>query len=206
MNADPLVPEKLFLIDHAIEYHGVKTFADLGGFWGVLGGYSLHAVNRGLTGTLVDLKADHENLSRLVDRVSLLKGNFGTEEIAKQINVDCLFLFDVLVHQVMPDWDYVLKLYSERAKVILIYNQQWVGGRKTVRLPDLGKEAFLIETPNTEYPDFRDNFWFWQWGITFDDLVNEMKFLGFRLDYFRNCGKAWELPNFELHSYCFVKI
>jgi hypothetical protein len=45
----------------------------------------------------------------------------------------------------------------------------------------------------------------WQWGITFDDLLAEMRFNGFELDYFKNCGQAWQLPNFELHAYCFVK-
>jgi hypothetical protein len=203
MQADPLVPEKLFLIDHAIECHGVRTFADLGGFWGVLGGYSEYAVNRGLTGTLVDRAADR--LLHLADKMTLVKGDFGREEIANQIDADCLFFYDVLLHQILPDWDYVLKLYANRAKIFLIYNQQWVGGKKTVRLPDLGKEAFLVETPNAEYPEDRNTLNTWHWGIVFDDLLAEMRFHGFELDYFKNCGKAWELPNFELHSYCFVK-
>lgn len=199
---NPLVPDKLHLIEHAIDRHNVQTFADLGGFWGVLGGYSAYATERGLKGTLVDFNA--EQLTHLEGKVSLLKGNFAHNDIAKQVRADCIFLFDVLLHQLNPGWEYVLKLYSEQANIFLIFNQQWVGTSKTIRLPDLGAKAFVIETPDAELTH-RDSMLLWQWGITFDDLVNEMKFLGFRLDYFKNCGQAWQLPNFELHSYCFVK-
>ena len=143
--ADPLVAEKLTLIDHAIECHKVQTFADLGGVWGVLGGYSLHALERGMeSGILVDKKADE--VKNLHPSLQTITANFALREVASQIKVDCIFLFDVLLHQIQPNWDYVLRLYRDSAKIFLIYNQQWVGTKNTVRLPDLGEDAFFIET------------------------------------------------------------
>src|SRR5689334_9625995 len=107
--ADPLVPEKLTLIDHAIGCHHVRTFADLGGVWGVLGGYSLYALERGMeSGLIVDKMADE--VKNLHPGLQTITANFALRETASQIKVDCIFLFDVLLHQIQPNWDYVLRL------------------------------------------------------------------------------------------------
>lgn len=216
-----LNPDKLDLIDYAIENFNTKTFADLGGVWLVNGGYSLHALKRMESGILVDVKAD--GVKAIHPKLETIAADFATRSIAEQIKVDCVFLFDVLLHQVQPNWDYVLRLYRDSARVFLIFNQQWIGTRHTVRLPDLGEDAFYIETtaikgegsardlftkmyePFGDGRAFRDIRHVWQWGITKDDLIDEMDFNGFELTYFKNCGQAWELPSFELHAYAFVK-
>ena len=51
----PLLQTKLSMIDFAIDYLGVRRFADLGGVWGVEGGYTFYALDRGAeSGVLVD--------------------------------------------------------------------------------------------------------------------------------------------------------
>jgi hypothetical protein len=48
-------------------------------------------------------------------RLKLIEGNFGESSIAEQIeSVYVIFLFDVLLHQVSPDWDEILEMYSGR--------------------------------------------------------------------------------------------
>ncbi len=42
-----LHPDKLSLIDAAIDRLHISSFADLGGVWLVDGGYSTHALNKG---------------------------------------------------------------------------------------------------------------------------------------------------------------
>ena len=37
----------------------------------------------------------------------------------------------------------------------------------------------------------------WQWGITDRDLVSKLEGLGFRMQYYKNCGRFGDLPNFE---------
>jgi hypothetical protein len=45
----------------------------------------------------------------------LIEGNFGSPAVAQQLqNVDAILLFDVLLHQVSPDWDEILDLYATR--------------------------------------------------------------------------------------------
>ncbi len=41
----------------------------------------------------------------------------------------------------------MLELYVPKARVVLIYNQQWIGSPKTERLLDLGRERYLASTP-----------------------------------------------------------
>ena len=123
--------------------------------------------------------------------------------------VDCLMLFDVLLHQVKPDWNEVLENYATKTKVFLIYNQQFTGAQ-TVRLLDRGKEWYFRHVPHApnslkayvdlfEKPDepdprysdgrtYRDMHDVWQWGITDHDLKRVMQELGFQVVYERDCG------------------
>jgi hypothetical protein len=57
-------------------------------------------------------------------------------------------LFDVLLHQVKPDWDEVLALYAKYARTFLIYNRQWTG-EKSVRLLDLGRGEYFRNVPHS---------------------------------------------------------
>ena len=61
--------------------------------------------------------------------------------------VDAIFLFDVLLHQVAPDWDTILEMYAKNVRVFGIYNQQWTGADTTVRLLDLGEEEYFRNVP-----------------------------------------------------------
>lgn len=163
---------------------------------------------------------------------SVLKGAFGLRQTVDALpNVDALFLFDILLHQVDPDWDAILDLYAGKARVILIYNQQWIGSEKTERLLDLGPDAYLRNTPfaATAHSEAKravetifarrhephekfggkkrgDTPDIWQWGITDPDLVAKMWSLGFKLDWMRNYGPfSPAMPNFENHGFWFSK-
>lgn len=52
--------------------------------------------------------------------------------ISKIKNVDAIYLFDMLLHQVNPDWNEVLKLYSDKTKYFVIFNQMFTKAEKTV--------------------------------------------------------------------------
>jgi hypothetical protein len=119
------------------------SFADLGGVWGVEGEYTFYALetHRPEHAFLVDgtLTAEVIAKAREHQELQLLNGNFGTDSIATKVTgVDAVFLFDVLLHQVNPDWEGILGKYAAPAKYLLIYNQQWTG-KETVRLLDLGE-------------------------------------------------------------------
>lgn len=108
------------------------SFADLGGVWGVHGAYTFYALeaHQPQSALLVDDKLATEVVDRAKGhpQLQLLKANFGTDSIASRVRgVDAIFLFDVLLHQVGPDWDRILEMYAGTAKYLLIYNQQWNG-------------------------------------------------------------------------------
>jgi hypothetical protein len=213
-NSTLLNSEKLRLIDFAMR-QGARTFADLGGMWRVNGGYSVYCADKGAKrATLVDFHATPEFIAEQSKRVNLefLQRNFALPETAREVDeVDCVMLFDVLLHQVKPDWDEVIKVYAPFAKQFLIYNQQFTGAH-TVRLLDQGREWYLRHVPHSpenasEYLDlfdkaeqlhprysdgrtYRDMHDVWQWGITDHDLKRAMDELGFHATYERDCG-AW---------------
>lgn len=223
--------EKMDVIDFAfVELERrVGSFADLGGVWGVDGAYTFYALDRHevKTAFLVDTDFTDEvtRRSRRHWNLKLIKGNFGEKSVFEQIGgVDAVFFFDVLLHQVKPDWNEVLDMYGAAADVFVIYNQQWTGSENTVRLLDLGREEYFRNVPHDgEHPTYRALFekmhemhpqhkrpWrdihnVWQWGITDRDLVSRIEGLGFRMQYFKNCGRFGELPNFENHAFVFSK-
>lgn len=84
-------------------------------------------------------------------QLRVIEGNFGDQEIADKVgNVDALFLFDVLLHQVSPDWDTILDMYAKNVRCLLIYNQQWIGSTTTVRLLDLGEKHYFRNVPHSK--------------------------------------------------------
>ena len=121
----------------------------------------------------------------------------------------------------------MLDLYATRARTFLVFNQQFIASEHTVRLLDLGEEEYLRNVPgNRDSQTYRDLFekmyeihptwrWdrriyrdvpnVWQWGITDQDLLDKMKSLGFKLEYYKNCGRFGDLENFENHSFVFSK-
>ena len=93
-----------------------------------------------------------------------------------------------------------------------------------LRLLDLGEEEYFQNVPhskeekpynilfqklNQKHPGhdrtWKDVHHIWQWGITDVDLQAKVKSLGFRMQYFKNCGRFGNLKNFENHSYVFSK-
>ncbi|MCA2305800.1 hypothetical protein JF770_19725 [Mycobacterium intracellulare] len=225
----PILRDKLDMIDHAFSSLGVESFADLGGVWGVEGAYTFHALDKHeikaaalvdthLTPTVVDRAKSYPQLR-------LINGNFGDQNVADEVgDVDAIFLFDVLLHQVSPNWDSVLKMYAKNARVLVVYNQQWTGSDGTVRLLDLGEEEYFRNVPHPRYrkpyrnlfekldekhPDhdraWRDVHHIWQWGITDDDLEAAVARLGFDLKYKKECGRFGRLANFTNRAFIFSR-
>jgi hypothetical protein len=219
-----------FKVDAIREYWAKfkpKTFADLGGVWRIDAGYTFEALKRPSTerGYLVDTDFTPPVLEkqRKDPRLHLVNKNFGDPSVAEAIGpVDVVFFFDTLLHQVKPNWNEILAMYAKIAKGFLIYNQQWVGGKQTIRLLDLGEERYLSEVPS-EAPTYRGLFqrldeinpkhqrpWrdvhnIWQWGIVDSDLMRTMDDLGFKLELFRNCAQTQKLKNFEDHLFVYTR-
>lgn len=163
--------------------------------------------------------------SKKYPQVRSIKGNFGDKSISQEVGpIDIVFLFDVLLHQVAPNWDEVLEIYSHQTRCFVIFNQQWIGSSSTIRLLDLGEDSYFQNVPHNKneppydtlfqkldqkHPD-HDRMWkdvhhIWQWGITDEDLQSKMKSLGFHMQYYKNCGQVGNLSNFENHAYVFSR-
>lgn len=223
-----LDPNKRFLMDYvfAREAPRPRSFADLGGVWGVDGAYSLYAMDHHgcVGGYLVDTHPTPRVCEHVaqVPGLELIQGNFGDPAVvAKVPPVDCIFLFDVLLHQVRPNWYDVLGAYAEKTPLFVIYNQQWTGTPVTVRLLDLGRDGYFANTPHEpehpayralfehmyeEHPDHPGRLWrdvhhVWQWGITDRDLLAVAETLGYSMTYFTNFGRFAHLPHFENHAF-----
>lgn len=224
----PLTLPKLDALEFAFGCLGASSFADLGAAYRVHGGYSFYALDScGATRAVI---VDTHPTERLIigasarKGVEILQGNFGDPEIVEKVgDVDAVVVFDVLLHQVAPDWDELLALYAPRTRLFIMHNPQWLGP-KTVRLLDLGEEKFLASVPKIrneavyraaiDRPDEinpahgrpnRDVHHIWQWGITDTDLISRMRSLGFALRYFQDHGYFWQLENFRNHSFIFEK-
>lgn len=224
-----LLPEKLALIDTAMRLKGFDSIADLGGVWGVEGGYLFHALEsfalkRGVmvdthpTTTFIDKAARYPHLD-------VIRGNFGDPDVARQVGrVGAVILFDVLLHQVRPDWDEVIRTYAGISDCLIIYNQQWTGSRATQRLLELGEDEYFRNVPHKrdkapyrelfgrldqKHPDhdrpWRDVHHIWQWGITDEDLVRVAGECGLRLLHRGDYGRFASLRNFENRGFVFAR-
>ena len=221
-----LMKEKTDAIDYAFRQAGVKSFADLGGVWGVDGGYTFYALDNYSVEKcfLVDLffTRNVQKKKKHLKQLNLIQGDFGSQDTIRQIpELDTLFLFDVLLHQVDPDWQDILRMYSTLARCFIIYNPQYVGS-ETVRLLDLGEEGYfenvphqrneepyvtIFKKPNEINPQtgekYSDDKGIWQWGIVDEDLTGFLKELGYDMIYFKNYGQWGSLINFEGHAFIF---
>jgi hypothetical protein len=199
--------------------------------WLVNGGYAVYCADRGASAVvLVDFHSTPEFLheQRKRKNLSYLQGNFALPETAREVHgVDCVMLFDVLLHQVKPDWNAVLESYAPHTKLCLIFNQQFTGPR-TVRLLDNGFDWYFRHVPHTpvdtpEYQDlmektdelhpgysdgrsYRDVHDVWQWGITDQDLKNSMHDLGFQLVYEEDCGWWPGLEDIKNKAFVFERV
>lgn len=226
----PLNNVKLKLIDHAFKIYGIKSFVDAGGCWGVHGGYTFHALSKfnldkaflidtHITDTARKRSSSYPNLE-------LLSGDFGNDQLVGTLGtVDAVILFDVLLHQVNPDWDKIIEMYSRITDNFIIYNQMFIGSRKTIRLIELGEQEYLKNTPYKGMEDFihelfdkleqkhpehnktyGESHHYWQWGITPPDLFSIMSKFDFRADYVLNYVKFGDLPHFENHGFLFSRV
>ena len=226
-----IIPDKLDLLDHSFTAAAITSFAELGCTWGVDGAYGFHVLERyPVTHAVqVDSVISDAMKARAAAHPQLrqLARNFGEPDVPEAIgDVDAVILFDVLLHQVRPDWDEVLRMYAPRTRHFLVYNQQWVKGPDTVRLVDLGKEEYFRSVPagsenlrsylglfeglgqpaaNQPGRTRRDGIGIWQWGITDSDLLKALARLGFELRHYRNHGSAFDIASFENHSFLFSR-
>ena len=225
---NPINPVKAGLLTRAIERYKLRSLIDVGACWGVNGGYTFHALRCGVShGTIAD-----GNITRLTrnrasgdNRIELREGSLGEPRFVESLpRADAAVIFDVLLHQVSPDWDEFLDLYAQRVDHFVIYNQDWIGGPDSVRFVDRGLDWYLANVGNSgaqdiagwfsRHQDFhpeqkkpwRDLKNFWQWGITPSDLISAMSRLGFRLDYFENYGLWSEhQPHICVDGYLFAR-
>jgi hypothetical protein len=223
-----LNPAKLRVIDYCFEQLGCRSFADLGGVWAVDGGYSRYAadIHEAESGVIVDDDFTDEYLkqSRRLPKLTHVRRNFGDPALIEGLgDLDVAFFYDVLVHQVAPDWDELLELYAPHVRCFGIVQPQW-NGDESVRLFDLGEEAYLAaipsvdQGPGTVYDGlfdrldeinerrgrpWRDVHDVWQWGITDAGLIDRMADLGFGLRYFENTGSWRGLEDFHEGAFIF---
>jgi len=205
------------------------SFADLGGVWNVNAAYTFYTIDE------YDINSAYlvdTNFTELVKQkvrkyknLILINENIGEKSIIERISkVDVIFLFDVLLHQVKPNWDEILKMYSQITDCFVIYNPQFIMSKKTIRLLDLGVDEYFENVPhNREHPTYKALFdkmyvihsqqkriWrdihnVWQWGITDQDLSAKMREFGFEMKYFKNYGQLGSLKNFQNHGFVFQK-
>jgi len=206
-----------------------RSLTDLGGVWKIDGAYTFYAldhyplekafiVDTNFTPRVVKKSLKYSNLT-------LINDNFGTQKVVEKIkSVDALLMFDILLHQVKPNWDDILEMYSRISTVLLIYNQQYIGAERTVRLLDLGHEEYFKILPFARkrplyqelftkldeiHPEhkrpWRDIHNVWQWGITNQELITVMERLGFELKFHKNHGRFSNLNQFEDHAFVFMK-
>jgi hypothetical protein len=222
----PLLGElKLRAIDHAFERLGSRSLADLGGVWAVDGGYALYAADRHSAERVVICDDDFTEplLSRAArdPRVELAEGNFGgSEAVAAVGQVDAILLFDVLLHQVRPDWDEILELYGPATRSFVLAGPWW-NGERTERLVELGRDRYLAAVPSEpiyeeiwerldEHNPRRGRLWrdchdIWQWGITEADLTATLERMGFELSHREQAGAWMGLSDFDDIAFVYTR-
>jgi hypothetical protein len=219
---------KLRLIDYCFEQLESSSFADLGGVWGIDGAYArytadAHSPERGV---VVDenFTERYLELERKLPGLMHLQGNFGDPQTVQALGqVDVAMFFDVLLHQVDPDWDEVLALYAPVAQRVAIVQPQW-NGPESVRLLDLGEQEYMAAIPEGEAAHgsvydglfgrldevneqrgrpWRDVHDIWQWGITDSDLIARMAELDYGLRLYENTGPWRGLERFHEAAFLF---
>lgn len=221
---------KLRVIDVCFGELGARSFADLGGIWAVDGGYARYAaeVHSAERGVVIDEDFTDAYLAaeRRLPNLTHVHGNFGDRDVAESLgHVDLVLFFDVLLHQVDPDWDELLGLYAPLCQQMAIVQPQW-NGEDTLRLLDLGEREYLSAIPRGEpghgniYDDlfarldevneqrgrpWRDVHDIWQWGISDRDLIARMDALGFSLHTRENTGPWHSLERFHESAFVFTR-
>lgn len=223
-------PVKADLVTAAIERYHLKSLIDVGACWGVNGGYTFHALSSGNIERAVivdgDITALTHDRAAGDARVELLEGDIGDPDFIERLpRCDAAIMFDVLLHQVSPDWDVFLSLYGRKVNYFIIWNQDWIGSDRSVRYVDQGLHWYLnnvgdsdaarvtawFERHNETCPwlgrAWRDVHYFWQWGIASAELISTMRKYGLALDHFEGHG-VWSerYPNIQKDAYLFRRV
>jgi len=202
-------PGKLAAIDYAVEKFGVESFVSLE-IGRAYGQYAFYAIDKPHVqrGALVNVGPQRSGdyllsaIEQAAERpgMALLDSGYADPATVRMIEpVDAVLLFDVLHRMSAPDWNEVLELYAPVTSCFVIANPQWERDERTVRLTDLGRDAFLQAVPpwlsheelfghaDGAPQGHRDATDIWQWGITDRDLQQTMERLGFTLE------RDWQL-------------
>ena len=122
-----IVPHKGELIEIAHALRPIRSFADLGGCWGVNGGYSFHAsklIGPQLErGAIVDqhITALTSERAEKLPNIQLITGLLDSADSRKAVgSVDALIMFDILLHQVNPDWEEFILSWLPHANMLII--------------------------------------------------------------------------------------
>jgi hypothetical protein len=216
-------------IDFAIAELGITSFADLDA-GATYGEHALYAMDSPTVraGALADARIGRPR-QQLLDAIDHAAGRpglrvvdgdaFDPTTIAEIGDVDAVFLFDVLLSAVAPDWDRVLEIYAPRTTHFVIGNPQWREGDAAIRLIDLGRDRYLDAVPDTasnrelfdhlddwsprEQRPQRDSRTVWQWGITDAALKGRLEGLGFGLEFERAHGPVPGADAFERKTFVF---
>lgn len=223
------VKHKATLAHRAVRKHDVKTFADIGGCWGVRAAYSVYLLSKNEIDKAYVADGNVNPSSRKAGepfpQLEFIEGQFNEHAFIEPFpEVDALIMYSILVHQANLDWDAFLEAWSKKARVLVIYNQMWKRTSDTVRFNEQGLDWYLdnvffsdrktiidwfgrLDEPYKNGRKWRDTHHYWQVGITTDDLVRKMKSLGFRLDYYENYGPFHHsrTPWIENEGFIFVR-
>ena len=206
-------PHKLRLIELAYEIMPFRSFADLGACWGVHGAYAFHAAkicgSHLERGCVVDGEITPLTRERAAEYpgITLIEGALGAKEVRDTVGeTDCLIMYDVLLHQVDPDWDRFILDYLPSTRMCIVYNQNWTRSEDTIRFVDKGIEWFkenvyysneaMLEKWFSEHDrhdphqgkSMKDVHNYWQWGIVRKDIVSLFQKNGFTPQFIRTYG------------------
>jgi hypothetical protein len=224
-------PAKLEAIDYAVSELAIESFASLE-IGLAFGQHAFYTIDKPsvTSGALIDVASwrARDHLLSLIEQASerpglrVLDAGFSDPRTVAEIgDVDAILLFDVLLRMASPDWDSVLELYAPATSHFVIANPQWERDETSVRLIELGREAYLAAVPpwqnHLELFDrlddwyanqprrYRDGTHVWQWGISDADLVRKMDELGFRLERERTLNPHPDTDGFVNKTFVFSR-
>ena len=132
----------------------MSSILDVGACWGVHGGYTFHALKSGRIERAVIADGDVTALTRARaaadPRITLAEGKIGDAAFIDALPPsDAAIVFDVLLHQVSPDWDAFLARYARQVNHFIIWNQDWIGSGQSVRFIERGLDWYLENVGDT---------------------------------------------------------
>lgn len=139
-----------------------KSFVDVGAVWGIDGAYTYYILETygALSAYIVDQIITPEVIrqSRAFPQLTIHQGNIADDDFLKTIDqVDMVLLFDILLHQVNPNWWELLKMYASKCEHFLIFNPQYIKSDRTIRLLYLGVDQYFKTIPhNPDEPNYRE--------------------------------------------------